>query len=134
MYNAIHSTRRIPLGTHGILFPFIFLTRQGQTFCFLYEVRYFFYTFCLCRYLEVCAGRHFHVHEMSGILLYQHQQLLTNSPDYWHTRFILYLIQHRFCLTRFIYLPLYWSCYSLLASSPKNTTGCCSYYLSFSYC
>ena len=31
---------------------------------------------------------------MSGVLLEQHKELLTNSPGYWQTSFILYLINH----------------------------------------
>ena len=95
---TLYPSNSIEGHTAWLLFPFIFLTRQGQTFLLLYEaVRYFFLYFFVSAAIWMFAqGGIFHVHEMSGILLYQHQQLLTNSPDYWHTRFILYLIQHRF--------------------------------------
>ncbi len=33
--------------------------------------------------------------QMSGVLVFQHKDMLANSPEYWQSRFIVYLINHQ---------------------------------------
>lgn len=80
-----------------LLFPLIFIAKEGKAFALLYEgLRYFFLYFLVSAGIwKFAQGGLFHSDEMSGILLYQHNQLLTNSPGYWQTSFIRYLVQHQ---------------------------------------
>lgn len=81
-----------------LLFPIVFLAKGEKTFSLLYEgARCFFLYFLVSAGVwKFAQSGIFHADEMSGILLYQHNQLLTNSPDYWQSRLIIYLIQHEF--------------------------------------
>lgn len=79
-----------------IFFPLIFLFNNEKTFALLYEgLRYFFlFFFASAGVWKIVQGGVFNLSEMSGVLLYQHNQLLTNSPGYWQTDFILWLINN----------------------------------------
>lgn len=80
-----------------LLFPVIFVAKEEKAFSLLYEAaRYFFLYFLVSAGVwKFAQSGIFHTDEMSGILLYQHNQLLTNSPGYWQSRLILYLIRHQ---------------------------------------
>ncbi|CAN5199798.1 hypothetical protein BH11BAC6_BH11BAC6_07630 [soil metagenome] len=90
-----------------LLFPVVFIPKKEKTFLSLYEgLRYFLlFFFASAAIWKFVQGGIFYGNEMSGILLYQHNQLLTNSPGYWQAAFILYLIQHP-GLSYCIYLSL----------------------------
>lgn len=80
-----------------LLFPVVFMARNENTFSLLYfGIRYFFLYFMVSAAAwKFAQGGIFHIDEMSGILLYQHNQLISNSPGYWQTTLILYLIRHQ---------------------------------------
>ena len=79
-----------------LLFPVIFIPAKEKTFQLLFDgLRYFFlFFFASAAIWKIVQGGIFNFSEMSGILLYQHNQLITNSPAYWQTGFYLYLITH----------------------------------------
>lgn len=80
-----------------LMFPLVFLSRKEKTFELLFNgLRYFFlYFFASAGLWKLRQHGVFNYGQMSGILLYQHSQMLTNSPGYWQSRFILWLIQHQ---------------------------------------
>jgi hypothetical protein len=79
-----------------LLFPIAFIPQNKKTFTLFFEgLRYFFlYFFVSAAIWKFAQGGIFNGSEMSGILLFQHNELLTNSPGYWQSNLILYLIQH----------------------------------------
>ena len=80
-----------------MLYPLLFIASSEATFILLFQgLRYFFlFFFASAAAWKVAQGGLFNINQMSGILLYQHNQLLTNSPHYWQTNMLYYLIQHR---------------------------------------
>ncbi len=88
-----------------LLFPAVFMARKEETFEVLFEgLRYFFlFLFASAGLWKLKQGGIFHISEMSGILLYQHNQLLTNSPGYWQSNLILWLVQN----PRISYIPYF---------------------------
>ncbi len=80
-----------------LLFPLVFIPANNKTFFFLFEgLRYFFLFFIISAGgWKLAQGGLFNLSQMSGILLYQHAQLLTSSPDYWQSHIIVYLIHHQ---------------------------------------
>ena len=78
-----------------LLFPLVFLSNNGKTFSLLFDgLRYFFIFFIVSAGVwKLAQGGVFSVSQMSGVLLYQHNQLLTSSPGYWQSGLILWLIQ-----------------------------------------
>lgn len=80
----------------SFLFPVILIPKKEKTFTLLWEgLRYFLLFFFASAAVWKCIqGGIFNASEMSGVLLFQHNQLLTNSPDYWQTNMLYYLIQH----------------------------------------
>lgn len=78
-----------------LLFPLVFLGNSDKIFSLLFEgLRYFFiFLFASSGVWKLAQGGAFSPAEMSGILLYQHNQLLTNSPGYWQSGLFLWLIQ-----------------------------------------
>ncbi|MEP6844853.1 MAG: hypothetical protein ABI861_02580 [Panacibacter sp.] len=88
-----------------LLFPVIFLPQKEKNFALLFEgLRYFvLFFFVSAAIWKFVQGGIFNITEMSGVLLYQHNQLLTSSPGYWQTNFYLYLISHQF-LSYLLYL------------------------------
>ena len=93
---TLYPTNSIEGHTAWLLFPILFMVRKESTFNLLFEgLRYFFlYFFASAGLWKVRHGSVFLPSEMSGILLGQHIQLLTNSPDYWQSKFILWLINN----------------------------------------
>jgi len=79
-----------------MLFPILFIAQKEKTFVPLFEgLRYFFiFFFASAAAWKIAQGGIFNVNQMSGVLLFQHNQLLTNSPGYWQTNMFYYLIQH----------------------------------------
>ena len=88
-----------------LLFPVVFIPSNRQTFLLLFRgLRYFFlFFFASAAVWKLAQGGIFNPSEMSGILLYQHNQLLTGSPGYWLTNVYLFLIQHK-TLSYLLYL------------------------------
>ena len=88
-----------------LFFPFLFLANDEKTFKLLFEgLRYFFlYFFVSAGIWKLVQGGVFNLAEMSGVLLYQHNQLLSSSPGYWQTDLISYLVLHT-QLSYFLYL------------------------------
>ncbi|HWB25213.1 MAG TPA: hypothetical protein VG738_07025 [Chitinophagaceae bacterium] len=79
-----------------LLFPLVFIARKDKTFWLLLDgLRYFFlFFFASAGLWKLRQGGAFDHLQMSGVLLYQHSQLLTNSPGYWQSKFIMWLVQH----------------------------------------
>ncbi len=94
---TLYPTNSIEGHVCWLLFPIIFLPRTEKTFIFLFDgLRYFFLFFFFSSGLwKIVQGGLFNISQMSGILLLQHKEMLTNSPDYWQTKFIFYLINHQ---------------------------------------
>lgn len=80
-----------------LLFPIIFIPNNPKTFTLLFDaLRYFFlFFFASAGLWKFYRGGIFNVSQMSGILLYQHKEMLINSPDFWQTKMILWLIAHQ---------------------------------------
>jgi hypothetical protein len=93
---TLYPTNSIEGYVAWLLFPVVFMVRKDETFNVLFEgLRYFFlFFFTSAGIWKLALGGIFHYHEMSGILLYQHNQLLTNSPGYWQAEMVLWLIKH----------------------------------------
>jgi len=82
--------------TAWLLFPFLFMAVNLKTFyLILHALRYFFLFFFISAALwKFSQGGIFNLHEMSGVLLFQHKEYLASSPGHWYTNFIYWLIQH----------------------------------------
>jgi len=78
-----------------LFFPIVFIPQDKKTFLLLFEgLRYFFLFFFVSAALwKLAQGGLFSISQMSGVLLYQHKELLTSSPGYWQSNFLLWLIQ-----------------------------------------
>lgn len=83
--------------TAWLLFPIAFFASDQKTFQLLFGgLRYFFLYFLVSAGIwKFVQGGIFDLSQMSGVLLYQHKELLTNSPGYWQSRMILFFILHR---------------------------------------
>jgi len=81
-----------------LLFPIVFLPQKEKIFALLFEgLRYFLlFFFVSAAVWKFVQGGIFNFSEMSGILLYQHNQFLTSSPGYWQTNMYFWLIQHQY--------------------------------------
>lgn len=88
-----------------LLFPLAFVAKDEKTFILLFKgLRYFFlFVIASAGIWKIAQGGLFNVEQMSGILLLQHGQLLTNSPQYWQSNFIRYLAANPL-LSYFLYL------------------------------
>jgi hypothetical protein len=93
---TLYPSNSIEGHTAWLLFPLVFMPRKDETFYTLLNgLRYFFiYFFVSAGLWKLRQGGIFYHLQMSGVLLYQHSQLLTNSPGYWQARFISWLIQN----------------------------------------
>lgn len=82
--------------TAWLLFPFLLMTANLRSFWFvLHGLRYFFlFFFASAGVWKLVQGGFFNMHEMSGVLLYQHKEYLASSPGHWYTSFVYWLIQH----------------------------------------
>ncbi|MGN6618168.1 MAG: hypothetical protein ACTHJ5_13425 [Ilyomonas sp.] len=80
-----------------LLFPIIFIPSNPKTFALLFDgLRYFFLFFFISAGLwKFYQGGIFNPSQMSGILLYQHKEMLVNSPAYSQTIMIQWLIEHQ---------------------------------------
>jgi len=78
-----------------LFFPIVFIPQDKKTFLFLFEgLRYFFLFFFVSAALwKLAQGGLSSILQMSGVLLYQHKELLTSSPGYWQSDFLLWLIR-----------------------------------------
>jgi hypothetical protein len=79
-----------------LLFPIVLLPQNEKTFALVWDgLRYFFlFFFCSAGIWKFVQQGIFNPQQMSGVLLYQHKQLISNSPGYWQTNLINYLIDH----------------------------------------
>lgn len=79
-----------------LLFPVVFIPTKEETFRLLFKgLRYFLlFFFASAAVWKFVQGGIFNMSQMSGVLLYQHNQQLTNSPGYWQTDLYMFLIQH----------------------------------------
>ncbi len=86
-----------------LIFPVIFTARKEETFHLLIDgVRYFFlYFFLSAGVWKISNGAVFNPNQLSNILIEQHKEMLTNSPDYWLSHFYQWIINNTtisFCL------------------------------------
>lgn len=93
---TLYPTNSIEAHTAWLLFPIIFLVSNPATFKLLLEgLRYFFlFVIASAGIWKIITGAVFNPEQMSGVLLYQHAELLSNSPGYWQTDLIQWLIGH----------------------------------------
>jgi hypothetical protein len=100
---TLYPTNSIEGHLAWLLFPMAFLPNNEKTFRLLFEgLRYFFlFLFFSSGVWKVIQGGLFNLQEMSGVLLFQHKDMLATSPDYWQSKFYFYLINHEvlsYCL------------------------------------
>ena len=93
---TLYPTNSIEAHIAWLLFPIAFLTANAKTFRLLMEgLRYFFLFFFVSAGIwKIVTGSIFNTEQMTGILLYQHADLLLTSTGYWQTNFIQWLIDH----------------------------------------
>ena len=79
-----------------LLFPLVFMASKEKTVFLLLEgLRYFFLFFFLSAGIwKIAQGGFFNSLQMTGILMEQHKEMRINSPNYWQTKLISYVIQH----------------------------------------
>jgi len=94
---TLYATNSIEGHLAWLLFPVVFLPKKEEGFALLLDgLRYFFlFFFASAGLWKLRQGGVFNTSEMAGILLNQHKELLTNSPLYWQSRFIVWLVQHQ---------------------------------------
>jgi hypothetical protein len=94
---TLYPTNSIGGHLAWLLFPMAFIFNNEKTFQLLFEgLRYFFLFFFFSSGVwKFAEGGIFNSAQMSGVLLFQHGALLTNSPLYWQSKMILYLIQNQ---------------------------------------
>jgi len=93
---TLYPTNSIEGHIAWLLFPVIFLADNEKTFRLLFEaLRYFFlFYFFSAGIWKIVQGGLFNIQQMSGVLLFQHKEMLINSPEYWQSKLIRYLIDH----------------------------------------
>lgn len=93
---TLYPTSSIEAYTAWLLFPVVFLAADAKTFRLLTEgLRYFFLFFFVSAGIwKIVNGAVFNPEQMSGVLLFQHADLLSNSPGYWQTNMISWLVHH----------------------------------------
>jgi hypothetical protein len=93
---TLYPTNSIEAHTAWLLFPVAFLVSNPKTFRLLIEgLRYFFlFFFVSAGVWKIVNGGLFYPDQMSGVLLFQHADLLSSSPGYWQTGMIEWLIDH----------------------------------------
>jgi hypothetical protein len=94
---TLYPTNSIEAHTAWLLFPIAFLAGNPKTFRLLLDGLRYFFLFCFVSagLWKVFNSGLFNTEQMSGILLYQHAELLSNSPGYWQSQFIQWLIEHK---------------------------------------
>ena len=92
---TLYPANSIESFTAWLLFPFLFITINLRSFYFVLNgLRFFFlYFFASAGVWKIVQHGVFNVHQMSGVLLYQHKEYLTSSSN-WYTNFIYWLIHH----------------------------------------
>jgi hypothetical protein len=93
---TLYPTNSIEAHIAWLLFPVAFIVSNAKTFRLLVEgLRYFFLFFVASAGIwKIVNGGLFNPAQMSGVLLFQHADLLSNSPGYWQTAMISWLIGH----------------------------------------
>ncbi len=93
---TLYPSNSIEGHTAWLLFPLVFMAKKEETFEVLFEgLRYFFlFFFASAALWKIRQGGVFNHLEMSGVLLYQHKQLLTSSPNYWQSKLIMWLVRN----------------------------------------
>lgn len=94
---TLYPTNSIEGHVAWLLFPLLLLTKNETTFLLLYDgLRYMFlYFFVSAGVWKIAQGGLFNPAQMNGVLLFQHNHLLTNSPGYWQTELVRYLLRHQ---------------------------------------
>lgn len=79
-----------------LIFPILFLVKNETTFALVFDgIRYFFlYFFLSAGIWKFRNGGAFSHEQLSAILLDQHKEMLTNSPDYWMSYLYQWLINN----------------------------------------
>lgn len=100
---TLYPSNSIEAHIAWLLFPVAFIPANEKTFRLLIEgLRYFFlYFFFSAGVWKIAQGGLFNPLQMSGVLLYQHNQQLASVETNFQTKTILYLIQHQwlsYCL------------------------------------
>jgi len=93
---TLYPTNSIESHIVWLLFPVIFLAAQPHTFRLLmHGLRYFFlFFFASAGIWKIINGGVFYSGQMTGVLLYQHADILNSTPEYWQSRFIQWIINH----------------------------------------
>jgi hypothetical protein len=93
---TLYPSDSIEAHTAWLLFPVAFLASNAKTFRLLTEgLRYFFlFAIASAGIWKIVSGSIFNMQQMSGVLLYQHADLLSTSPGYWQADMIQWLIGH----------------------------------------
>lgn len=94
---TLYPTNSIEAHMAWLLFPIAFIALNPKTFSLLTEgLRYFFlFFFASAGLWKIFTGSVFNTEQMTGILIYQHADLLLTSPDDWQTNMIEWLIDHQ---------------------------------------
>ena len=94
---TLYPSNSIEADLPWLLFPVAFLVSNPLTFRFLVNgIRYvFLFAFASAGIWKIVTGAVFNTEQMSGILLYQHADMLSNSTGYWQTNMIEWLIHHQ---------------------------------------
>ena len=93
---TLYPTSSIESFIGWLLFPLLFITISLRSFYFMLQgLRYFFlFLFASAGLWKLVQQGAFNVQQMSGVLLYQHKEFLTSSPNYWLTHFFYWIINH----------------------------------------
>ncbi len=93
---TLYPTNSITLYIAPLIFPAIFLAKDSRLFHLLFGgLRYFFlYFFFSAGIWKIVNGGVFNPLQLSAILLDQHKEMLTNSPGWWMSKLIGWLIAH----------------------------------------
>ncbi|MDB5191618.1 MAG: hypothetical protein JWQ96_1181 [Segetibacter sp.] len=93
---TLYPTNSIESYTAWLLFPLLFLAINLKSFYLIFHgLRYFFlFFFASAGVWKLVQGGVFYTEEMSGVLLYQHKEYLTSSPNYWYSDLIYGMIIH----------------------------------------
>lgn len=102
---TLYPTNSIESYTAWLLFPFLFMTINLQSFYFVFQaLRYFFlFFFASAGIWKILQGSVLNEEQMSGILLLQHKEYLIDAHNFY-SFCIYWLIEHRivsYCLFLF---------------------------------
>jgi len=93
---TLYPTNSVEGHIAWLLFPVVFMAGNEKTVVLLFDgLRYFFLFFFVSAGIwKLAQGGAFNSLQMTGILLEQHKEMLMNSPGYWQTKLISYVIDH----------------------------------------